>query len=310
MPCYYPLNAAQIPGSGKKPVIFKKNQPRPSLSPGWEDLQLPCGQCHGCRIDRSKEWAVRIVHESQMHLDNCFVTLTYDEDNLPIDGSLNKEHFQKFMKRLRKHHEGQTIRYFHCGEYGESLSRPHYHACLFGIDFNDRVPFSSSRGIITDYSETLEKIWGKGFCTVGELNYQTAAYTARYIMKKITGEKAQEHYQRPHPKTGELIELQPEYTTMSLGRKRGEGLGASFYEKYKADFFPRDECPVPGRGVYKGVPKYYEQLYAEENPDSHRAIKQARKLYRDQHAEEYLPHRLEAKSKVKRAQISQLKRQL
>jgi len=271
-------------------------------------MEVACGQCIGCRIDRSKEWAARIVHESQMHQDNCFITLTYNEENLPHDGSLVKEHFQKFMKRLRKKYEPTTIRYFHCGEYGEGLDRPHYHACLFGIDFSDRVPYSQSNDVITYVSDELTEIWGKGFTTCGDLNYQTAAYTARYILKKITGNRAEEHYQKVDLRTGELYNIQPEYVTMSLGRKRGEGIGGPFYKKYKTDFFPADECPIPGKGVYKSVPKYYERIYAETDPDAYEEIKRRRKLYRDKNENEYKHERLMAKYKVKKAQLKQLPR--
>ncbi len=300
MTCYSPLKGFQNKEDGG--IVFKRS------SLAGADMDVACGQCIGCRIDKSKEWAARIVHESQMHQENTFVTLTYDEKNLPSDGSLNKEHFQLFMKRLRKKYEDTKIRYFHCGEYGEKLSRPHYHACIFGIDFSDRIPHSSRNDVITYTSETLQQIWGKGFCTLGELNYQTAAYTARYIMKKITGNQAQDHYQRLNIETGELYQLQPEYVTMSLGRKRGQGIGGSFYEKYKTDFFPRDECPIPGKGVYKKIPRYYETLFAEQDPETYETIKKQRKQYRDKHAGEYTGKRLDAKYQVKKAQLSQLPR--
>jgi len=271
-------------------------------------MEVACGQCIGCRIDKSKEWAARIVHESQMHQENTFVTLTYDQKNLPHDGSLKKSDFQKFMKRLRRRHEDKTIRYFHCGEYGEKLSRPHYHACIFGIDFSDRVPYSQANDVITWTSEELTDIWGMGFTTCGELNYATAGYTSRYILKKITGNRAEDHYTKLDPYTGELIKIQPEYVTMSLGRKKGEGIGGTFYKKYESDFFPRDECPIPGKGVYKSVPKYYERIFAEKDPDTYEQIKQARKLYRDTHANEYTAKRLETKYKVKKAQLAHLPR--
>jgi len=187
MACYSPLKGFENRDDGG--IQFKRTK---NAGPAME---VACGQCLGCRIDKSKEWAARIVHESQMHQDNCFITLTYNQENLPPDGSLNKEHFQKFMKRLRRANESTAIRYFHCGEYGEKLERPHYHACLFGINFDsDRVLHSANdRGDILHTSETLTKLWGKGFATIGELNYETAAYTARYIMKKITGLRAEEH---------------------------------------------------------------------------------------------------------------------
>jgi hypothetical protein len=305
--CFHPLDAAWKEGQGK-PLVYGKGNPRPAqLAPGWEPMQLACGQCIGCRIDRSKEWAARCIHESLMHQENCFVTLTYNDEHLPANKSLDKTHFQKFMKRLRKHFDDKQIRYFHCGEYGERLSRPHYHACLFGIDFHDRVPFGITNDIVTFTSQTLEKLWGKGFCTVGELTYESAAYTARYIMKKITGKKADEHYQVVD-EYGQLHKIEPEYVTMSLGRNKGEGIGGPFYQKYKTDFFPRDETPIPGRGVYPGVPRYYEELFAEEDPDTYAKIKERRKLHRDRHAGDLTPERLKQRETVKEVQLSQLPR--
>lgn len=300
MTCYSPLKGFENIEDGG--IVFKRSNQAGAA------MEVACGQCMGCRIDKSKEWAARIVHESQMHQANSFVTLTYDDKNLPYDGSLNKAHFQKFMKRLRRRNEGQRIRYFHCGEYGQKLSRPHYHACLFGIDFADRIPYSTSNDVITWTSEELTEIWGMGFTTCGELNYQTAAYTSRYILKKVTGNRADDHYSRVNLNTGELIQLQPEYVTMSLGRKKGDGIGGSFYKKYETDFYPSDECPVPGQGVYKKVPRYYEQMYADRNPDTYEEIKKRRKIYRDEHADEYTAKRLETKYKVKKAQLSQLPR--
>lgn len=302
MTCFHPLEGYEDYVNGG--IVFKKT------ASAYKEMTVACGQCKGCRIDKSKEWAARCVHESQMHQDNSFVTLTYDEENLPYDGSLNKEHFQKFMKRLRKKYNDKEIRYFHCGEYGEALSRPHYHACLFGIDFSDRDAYSTSNDIVTYTSETLTKLWGKGFTTCGELNYQTAAYTARYIMKKITGDRAEYHYQKFNPATGELYKIQPEYTTMSLGRTKGNGLGASFYKKYESDFFPSDECPIPGKGVYKAIPRYYETLYAEKHPDQYAAIKQRRKEYHQKQKHDFTPERLQQREKVKEAQLSQLTRKL
>jgi hypothetical protein len=123
-------------------------------------------------------------------------------------------------------------------------------------------------------------------------------------MKKITGKKAEEHYMKVDPATGELYRIEPEYITMSLK----PGIGRNFYEKYKTDFFPADECPVPGRGVYKSVPRHYENLFAKEDPDTYEKIKAARKHYHDTHRNEYSPERLAVKKKVKEAQLKQLKR--
>ena len=131
MPCYTPLKgwrSQERTESGKRAITFR-------LREGYADMpvDVPCGQCIGCRLERSRQWAVRCMHEASLYENNCFITLTYNEDHIPSDGSLKKDHFQKFMKRLRKKF-GAGIRFFHCGEYGAELSRPHYHAILFNFD--------------------------------------------------------------------------------------------------------------------------------------------------------------------------------
>ena len=136
MPCYNPLKGYRsrtLNASGKRSIVF-------NLREGYVDqpIEVPCGQCIGCRLERSRQWAVRCVHEASLYKNNCFVTLTYSDDKLPSDGSLHFDHFQKFMKRLRRFYDDSRIRFFHCGEYGEQYSRPHYHCCLFNFDFVDK----------------------------------------------------------------------------------------------------------------------------------------------------------------------------
>jgi len=296
MTCYYPLTGYQGPDGA---LVFNKTD---SIG---NEMEVACGQCLGCRVDRSKTWAARCVHEAQMHQQNAFITLTYDNEHVPYGGTLVKEHFQKFMKRTRSRHEGKKIRFFHCGEYG-TLGRPHYHACMFGLDYPDRVEHSVQNDITTYISDELTETWGKGFATCGELNYQTAAYTARYIMKKITGDKAKEHYERLVPDTGEIIQLEPEYVTMSLK----PGIGYEWYQKYKTDVFPSDETPIPGKGVYPGVPKYYEHLLRKEDPDTYEKVKNRRRKHFRERQHEYTEERLLTKEKVKKAQLNQLRRNL
>lgn len=206
-----------------------------------------------------------------MHLDNCFVTLTYDDEHLPVDHSLNKAHFQKFMKRLRKRIGGQEVRYFHCGEYGERLGRPHYHACLFGYDFPDKQLHQEKNGTRLYTSAFLADLWPYGFSSVGDVTFESAAYVARYVTKKVTGDDAEDHYMYVDPVTGVLHFLQPEYATMS--RKRA--IGRDWYEKYKDEVFPSDEVIVNGRPA--GVPKAYFRLLEAEAPEVHREIKEARR---------------------------------
>ncbi len=162
MPCYSPLKGYVNKENGG--IVFKKS------SLAGKGREVACGQCLGCRLDRSRMWAARMVHESTLHDDNCFVTLTYAEE--PYGGTLVKEHFQKFMKRLRKKIAPRRVRYYQCGEYGEELRRPHYHAVLFGFDFEDKELISENGGDRLYTSKMLEEVWGYGFVTIGEMNFK------------------------------------------------------------------------------------------------------------------------------------------
>ena len=119
-----------------------------------------------------------------------------------------------------------------CGEYGEKFTRPHYHACLFGLDFPDKELIKEEEGILLFSSVILEKIWGKGICSVGEMTFETAAYCARYIAKKVTGDQAEDHYTTTNPLTGDIIRLQEEYNTMS----RRPGIAKDWYDKYTSEW--------------------------------------------------------------------------
>ena len=295
VPCYRPLRAWQSPAGGA--VVFSPSSQYPN------PLELPCGQCIGCRIRRAEEWATRCVHEASLHDDNCFITLTYDDDHLPWDGSLNKEHFQKFMKRLRFHFRPKTIRYFACGEYGEQLSRPHYHALLFNHDFDDKELWSSRDDIKTYVSETLEKIWPFGFSTIGEVNWETAAYCARYTTKKRTGKGAATHYWR-QLSTDLEIEIQPEYAQMSLK----PAIGKKWYQTYKDDCFPSDFITYQGKK--RRIPKYYDKLLQEESPESIERLKIRRRAKARERDHETTPKRLRAREECAQAKINSLNRPL
>lgn len=192
MPCYHPLDAWRPdPSTGSKKLIFSYNakhchSPKP-------DLQVPCGQCVGCRLERSRQWAIRCVHEASLHQHNCFITLTYADEHLPPNNSLVYEHFQLFMKRLRKKY-GEGIRFYMCGEYGENFGRPHFHACLFGHNFPDLKLWKTVNKQKLYRSAELETLWPFGHSSVGTVTFESAAYVARYILKKVSGEAAERHY--------------------------------------------------------------------------------------------------------------------
>lgn len=206
------------------------------------------------------------------------------------------------MKRLRKH-VGKKLSYYHCGEYGERTRRPHYHALLFGFDFADKTLFKKSAdGSNIFHSELLQRLWPAGFCTTGAVTFESAAYVARYVMKKITGEAATKHYQVIEPETGEVMNLLPEYTTMSLKPAIGKG----WYERFSSDCYPSDQAIM--RGKIMKPPKYYDRLHELEDPDAHAELKERRKAEALLRAGDSTPTRLLVREKVKRAQISTLKR--
>lgn len=196
------------------------------------------------------------MHEASLHDANCVVTLTYDNAHLPVDGSLVKDEFPRFVRRLRK--RGAKVRYFHCGEYGDDLLRPHYHACLFGHDFPDKLPCEASKSGAPQFvSESLSGVWGQGIATIGELNFESAAYIARYVTKKVLGKAAAGHYSRVDYTTGEVVEAEPEFATMS----RRPGIGAGWFERYASEVFPDDEVIVRGRPCKP--PRYYDERLSE-----------------------------------------------
>jgi len=251
MACYHPQTVyrsknGRNPETGLWPIVF-------NVKEGYHDLklQVPCGRCIGCRLEKSRQWAIRCVHEAKMHNDNMFITLTYNDDNQKT--SLVKEDFVLFMKRLRRRC-GNGIRFFHCGEYGEKFSRPHHHACIFGYRFHDLDHWDTRGGVPLYRSVTLEDLWKNpetgesyGYSTVGDVTWESAAYVARYVTKKITGDKAEKHY----------ADREPEYITMS----RRPGIGRTFYDKYRNDMYNADTCVIRDDLVCQPA-RYYDKIYA------------------------------------------------
>jgi hypothetical protein len=273
MPCYNPLTAWKVDGQ----IVFNP----PSGSYGLlKPFNLPCSKCIGCRMNYARSWALRCQLESQFHKDNCFITLTFNNEELekrPNPWSVDVRDFQLFMKKFRKRVK-KPIQFFHCGEYGEKNFRPHYHALIFGHDF--RIP--SSINTVKKYgskkyplyeSSELTALWGRGHTTVGELNFDTASYTARYVTKKIKGEATKINID---PVTGEVSEINDVYCTMS----RASAIGKKHYDKYKHNIYPNDFI-VNQNGVKMKPPRYFDKLYSEEFPKKFEEIKNRRKAELD-----------------------------
>lgn len=249
MPCYHPVSAWRTSGGD---VVFSER------GDVVASLFLPCGRCVGCRLERSRQWAVRIMHEAQMYDVSSFVTLTYDDKHLPKYGSLRYHDFQLFMKTLRKH-RGRT-RFFVAGEYGGQLGRPHFHCALFGVWPDDmRYWRKSESGHKLFRSEYLERCWYRGSVEVGSLTFESAAYMARYVMEKVTGDLAKDHYSRIDPESGEVVTLVPEFCRMSLR----PGIGATWFERYGDRVLDHDA--VTSNGHPAKPPRYYDKLSKRRN---------------------------------------------
>lgn len=180
-----------------------------------------------------------------MYTDSAFVTLTYDDANLPPGNTLNKTHLQLFMKRLRKIYP-PGLRFFACGEYGEKTLRPHYHLLMLNQDFTDKRLIKTGSEYNLYASATLSKLWPMGHHAIGDVNFNSAAYVARYCMKKITGKNADSHYNG----------RQPEFIVMS----RNPGIGSYYLQKYATEIYTHDNVIV--NGVPSSLPRFYDTKYA------------------------------------------------
>lgn len=248
----------------------------------------------------------------ECHETSSFITLTYNQDNLPENRSVDKTELQRFFKRLRKK---VNFRYFACGEYGKQRNRPHYHAIIFGYDFPDKRLYSRRNENSYYRSEQLEKLWPYGFSTIGTATFESAAYVARYVTKKYRNkdeQKVKDAYTLVNDETGEVYDLEPEFCIMSRGNnyphghpKKTYGIGYQWLQKYKQD---TNKDYITVRGKKMALPKYYDyalEKYYQDDAES-RKLKRLKAI--DKSEQTY--SRLQAKETVKKAQIGQLHRTL
>lgn len=287
---------------------------------------------HETKQHRYNTW-VTLTYDDE-HLPNKYDTgLTHPRTGKKIySGSLYKPHMQKFYREIRKALSSKRalndysilfeyqqeiadmglrpipqLRYYYAGEYGEKYNRPHYHACLFGIDFNDKKHISTTDAGFKLYeSERLTKHWRYGKSIIGELNWQTAAYTARYIMKKITGQNKEKHYEKIDNQTGEIIKLETEFNDMS----RKPGIGNKHYEKYKKDIYKEKTSHVRVKGKKTKPPRYYDKLYRSDFPDHMEELAKERLSNARANWRNTTPKRLQAEEEITRSKIKTLKQKL
>lgn len=279
MPCHYPARAYRLGDRDNRPggIVF-------DIKPGdnvLQEIKVPCGKCLGCKQKRVREWALRCQHEARMWKWNYFITLTYDEKNLPDGGSLCYSDFQSFMKKVRhwtgvfdwrnkKQIDSTKVRFFMCGEYG-ALKRPHYHVLLFNFPIPDLELLRTSKKGSTLYtSKLVSELWNnRGFVTIGFVEYASAAYVAQYCIKKMT----EKDLEIMDLETGEVKQKTREMVQMS----RSPGIGATWYDKYKKQVFPIDRCIANGAEV--PVPRYYQRKYKEQEPENYEQIIEKRAAY-------------------------------
>lgn len=305
--------------------------------------QIPCGQCSACRLEYSRQWAIRCSLESMYYANCWFVTITYDDAHLPRGLKLDNETGEimsnsrgellhvlddsdatKFLKRLRITAErngwrnGKDVRYFYCGEYGEQYKRPHFHFLFFGLDLPDVEPLYVKRKHRFFYSKTLEEIWGKGNVIIGELCFDSCAYVARYVMKKQKGKSAEE--MRDKIKTvifnGDkmtISDFRDEFCRMS----RRPGIGKKYFDEHKDNMYLSDSLYVQcSKGLQKVKPcRYYDNLYDVQHSEElerikahRRAVGKASSLSRSKRTSLTEEQYLQQKELTKIEQVKRLKR--
>lgn len=282
MPCYHPVK-----------VTVKRKAILPGGIRVFDKQTVPCGTCLGCRAEQARQWSVRIMHERAMHESSWFLTLTYNEDEIPEFGSLRPPHLAAFFKAIRRDGAQGPISYYACGEYGDRTQRPHYHAALFGCDFIDRDHLRNAGGHPVWRSDDLEDYWGRGNCEFGTLTHASAAYIAGYVRKKVSKKVNPDNYLRVDPDTGELVQLEGEFARMSLR----PAIGRRWIEKYWRDVYPRDFVVVEGHEMKP--PRYYDKWMEREQP--HMFLDVLEKRHEEQ--EDMPPDKLKAREKIHHSRV-------
>lgn len=307
MTCYHPLRGfiLGVKENGKKDILVKSSSidyiwrfvgadswnvgygdPDSARSPNVivvdDYIDVPCGKCIGCRLAYSRDWANRCMLEAKEHEHNYFITLTYDDEHLPISHyidentgelcsipTLRKRDLTLFYKRLRKRLGYDGIRYFSCGEYGDTTYRPHYHAIMFNLELPDLKFYKNGHVDGTKYytSELLNSIWQNGYVIIGDVTWDSCAYVARYVMKKRKGKDSIVY---------EKYNITPPYVVMS----RRPGIAANYYNGHYEEIYDCDELilSTDTKSILAQPPKYFDRLLEQDFPEIFKNIKDVRQL--------------------------------
>lgn len=313
MPCYHPLKAVRTNTivDGKQKIVFlKKDADESLLQKGEKSLLIPCGQCLGCRLEYSRQWAVRCCLESTLYEHNYFLTLTYDDKYLPMNivhridkntgevtsslkSTLVKRDLQLFFKRLRKHIEKKYnhtgVRFFATGEYGSKNGRAHFHCILFNCPLE--LQFHHNADGFTYYtSPDISKTWTTetddptqraefGFHLVTDFTFKTAAYVARYMLKKHKG-MDRGYYEENG--------IAPEFSVSS----RRPGIGRAFFDSNVDKIYAFDSITIPqlNGSLTCKPPKYYDKILAEKYPEIMEQVKGIRSDWLEIENEKVMMH--------------------
>lgn len=221
---------------------------------------IPCKKCRLCRLTKANDWATRCYTETITNTIGIFITLSYNEENLPKteegEPTLKKDHLRLFKNKLRQQLYRDTkkrvkIKTFECGEYGEKKGRPHYHMILWGWKPNDMKPIKMNKNGDWLYtSQKIEKIWGKGFTIIGQISYESASYVARYTNKKID-EKTKPNVEKPF---------------INMSRGKNNSIGIDYWKMKKKEIKENKGIYIKtNKGVkLKNIPTYFMRKWEEE----------------------------------------------
>ena len=239
-----------------KPAWKTKNGKIAFEAPKWTrkaDYFVPCEKCLACTAQKSQYWAIRMTHEAQTHKLSSFITLTYREEDCPE--AISKKEAKAFIRRLRDYYT-KDLRYFLCGEYGETTRRPHYHAIIFGTDFrSSRYTYTVNSDLFGN--SELDRVWGKGHIGIADFTPATAMYTAGYVNKKLSDRDT--------------------FNSMS----RFPPLGKRWLERNIDEIMRLDKCEFDGR-EYPVPPEYYRWAVEEGwiTEAQHEAAKERRMQFK------------------------------
>lgn len=258
MVCFYPKKGWFDETENK----FTTN--RHKIKGSYHPITIKCQECIGCRNDYSREWGIRNMLESYYHVEKMFITLTYNNSNLPKNNSLVKKDLQNFIKTLREKLDRESkikIKYFGAGEYGEKTQRPHYHVLIFGYKFKDlKFLKKTQSGNKIFRSPTLEKLWRKGISSIGKVTEESCMYVSQYSMKKLNS------------KNKKYETRLPEFTLMSTREAIGLKWLLNNWEK-----MIEDGC-IKNKGYTYPIPRYFMKQIKLKSDSLYIQIKNERKI--------------------------------